>query len=58
MGTGLAGRNDANDVVVAPVAVAHHQKTQRLAQTQENKAIFIARVIRVVNQLGALILED
>ena len=58
MTAGLAGRDDANDVAFAPVAVAHHQQAQCAAQAQENKAFFIVRVIRIVNQLGAFIQKD
>jgi len=58
MGTGLASRDDSNGVAFAPVAVAHHQQAQCAAQTQENKAFFIVRVIRIVNQLGAFVQKN
>jgi hypothetical protein len=57
MGACLARGNDANDVAFNSVTVANQQQPQRAAQAQQNKALFIIRVIGIVNQLGALIDE-
>jgi hypothetical protein len=57
-GVGLARRDDANHAAVTSVAVTNQQQSQRTADAKQNKALLIFRVIRVVNQLGALINEN
>ncbi len=57
-GNCLASRDDANDPAITPIAVTNEQQSKGAAQTKKNKAIFVVRMIGVVDQLGALINED
>lgn len=42
----------------APVAVTNKKQPKCAAQAKKNKALFVLRVIWIVDQLGALIDED
>ena len=54
-GNGLARGDNTNDIAFAPVAVTDKQQSQRTAETQQNKTVFVLGVIGVVDQLRALI---
>ena len=58
MALGLAGRDDADDIALRAVAVADHEKPQATAQAEQDKPVFLFRVIRVIDELGVLVCED
>jgi hypothetical protein len=56
--TCFAGRDDSNDDAVTAITVTNQKQSQCATQTKENNAVFIVRVIRVVNQFGSLVDEN
>ena len=58
MALGLAGRDDADDIALRAVAVADHEKSQATAQAEQDKPVFLFRVIRVIDELGVLVCKD
>ena len=55
MSTGLASRDDSYDVTITAITVTNQKQSQRSTQTEENKTVFVVRVVRVVDQFGSLI---
>ena len=54
-GNCLARGDNANDIAFAPVTVTDKQQSQRAAEAQQNKTVFVLGVIGIVDQLRALI---
>src|SRR5260370_19469071 len=53
----LPSRDDPDDFVLRPIAVAHNQCSQRRAHPQENEAVLLVRVIWVVDEKTSFVVE-
>ena len=51
----LPCRNDSHDVGLLPIAVAYDEETQARAEAQENKTLFLAGMVGVIDENGVLV---
>jgi len=51
-------RNDTDGVISLAIGVGNDEHPKRRAQAKHNKAIFDGRVLRIVEEEGALVGED
>jgi hypothetical protein len=54
----LASGDDPNQPALSAIAVADKYEPQHRTQSEEDETIFVFRMIGIVNELGAFIMED
>lgn len=52
---GLSGGDDADNVALLPITVDDNQEAEATTETEENEAILIFRVIRIVDKASTII---
>jgi hypothetical protein len=49
--------DDSDNLTFAPIAVTDQQQSEGATQTEQNKSIFLLRMVRIVNQ-SSLFIEE
>jgi hypothetical protein len=55
---GPSGGNDADNIVLLAITVNDNQDTKAVTEAEENEAIFIFRVVRIIDKASSIVGKD